>query len=454
MKIKISFPAIILLIFGIIYFSSCKKYLDARTDKRLVVPLTLQDAQALLDNYPAMNGFYSIIGSVSDDDIYVTDAFYNSVNSTIQNNYTWAKEAINETDWNSLYANVMSANVALETIQKLTGKNDDLQRIKGSALFYRSYAFYYLLQYYAEPYDRSVATQKPGIPIRVSADVDEKIQRASMEESYLKVIGDLTEAASLLPVVNLPLSRPSKAACYAMLARVYLTIENYTQAGLYADSSLQINQNLLNYNTLSPTATAPFPRFNTEDIFHSTLSTGSPLSVTNYRIDTILYQSYAANDLRKVLFFKTNGTGAGAYYTFKGSYDGTTSGNLFNGLAVDEMYLIRAECNARSGKTTEALNDLNTLLIKRWKNGTFIPYAAATPDEALGKILAERRKELVGRGIRWFDLRRLNKDSRFAKTLIRKIGGNVFQLPPNDPRFTFYIPKIVIDITGMQQNVR
>jgi len=457
MKIKLVLFTIHVLLFVSVVCLSCKKYLAAKTDKQLVIPSTLQDAQILLDAYSVMNTFYPNIGSLSDDDIYLADAFYSSTNVTNQNNYTWSRDAINENDWSFMYANVVSANLALETVQKIEPVNSNLsdwKRVKGSALFFRAYAFFHLAQYYGEPYDKATALQKPGIPLRLSSDVTAPDIRAGMEETYQRITGDLKEAAQILPVSNPPLSRPSKASCYAALARVYLIMEDYVQAGIYADSALQLNSSLLNYNSLDPNAAAPFTRFNAEDIFHNNVLVTTALSVTNNRVDTLLYQSYAVNDLRKTLFFKTNGTGAAAYFTFKGSYDGSTGGSLYNGLAVDEMYLIRAESSARQGNTSAALSDLNTLLVKRYKTGTFVPVTATGADDALNKILAERRKELVSRGLRWLDLRRLNKDSHFAKTLTRKINGVTYLLPPGDPRYTFYIPDIVIRLTGMQQNVR
>jgi hypothetical protein len=172
------------------------------------------------------------------------------------------------------------------------------------------------------------------------------------------------------------------------------------------------------------------------------------LNQTNWHCDSSLYQSYDLNDLRKGIFFKTGGIG------FKGNYDGTSTANYFNGLAVDEMYLVRAECFARNNNMVAALNDLNTLLSKRWKAGTFIGITAVDADDALQKILNERRKELVGRGIRWFDLRRLNQEPRFAITLSRVMGGTTYSLPPADNRYTFLIPDAVISITGIPQNTR
>ncbi len=71
------------------------------------------------------------------------------------------------------------------------------------------------------------------------------------------------------------------------------------------------------------------------------------------------------------------------------------------------------------------------------------------------KILEERRKELPFTGqLRWEDLRRLNKDQRFAKILVRTIAGNEYQLLPNSKRYVFPIPDIEIELSGIPQNER
>lgn len=100
------------------------------------------------------------------------------------------------------------------------------------------------------------------------------------------------------------------------------------------------------------------------------------------------------------------------------------------------------------------MQDLNALLAKRWKTGFFIPFSAGTADEALAIILQERRKELIFRGLRWSDLKRLNKEPRFAVTLKKTIGEKEYILPPNDNRYLFPIPSSVIEMTGIQQNPR
>jgi hypothetical protein len=60
--------------------------------------------------------------------------------------------------------------------------------------------------------------------------------------------------------------------------------------------------------------------------------------------------------------------------------------------------------------------------------------------EILKFILQERKKELYMRGLRWDDLRRLNKESENAITLIRKIDDESFILEPKDPRWVWPIP--------------
>ncbi|MFC3157130.1 RagB/SusD family nutrient uptake outer membrane protein [Chryseobacterium arachidis] len=157
-----------------------------------------------------------------------------------------------------------------------------------------------------------------------------------------------------------------------------------------------------------------------------------------------LYELYEEHDLRKVLYFKSqNG---------KSIWCGAPIGNNLSGTATNEVFLIEAECAARLGEREKALDLLNALLIKRYKTGTFKPLTASSDLEALDIILAERRKELLKRGLRFQDLKRLNKDSRYAKSLTRTIGAKIYTLPPNDGRYQLPIPQYIIDYNGLEQN--
>ena len=82
---------------------------------------------------------------------------------------------------------------------------------------------------------------------------------------------------------------------------------------------------------------------------------------------------------------------------------------------------IQVKVASPAGQSTlaAAMNDLNTLLQARWAAGSFTALTATDGQDALRQILMERRKELLFRGLRWTDLRRLNKDPGTAVTLYR-----------------------------------
>jgi hypothetical protein len=162
--------------------------------------------------------------------------------------------------------------------------------------------------------------------------------------------------------------------------------------------------------------------------------------------DTLLYRSYESNDLRRSAYFKVAADGT---TTFKGSYTG--SSKLFSGIAMDELYLMRAECNVRMGNLEAGMADLNHLLGYRYKAGTFIPYVIKNKTEALALILKERRKELLYRGLRWMDLKRLNAEGREI-LITRKLNGQLITLQPNSNAYALPLPEDIIRLTGMQQN--
>jgi hypothetical protein len=153
--------------------------------------------------------------------------------------------------------------------------------------------------------------------------------------------------------------------------------------------------------------------------------------------------------LRKTLFFEQDRNGMIRYH---GSYYGTSL--LFTGLALDEVYLTRAESNTRLGNLAEALSDLNTLLRNRYKKEAFVNLTTQNQEELLWWILKERKKELLLRGIRWEDLRRLNKNPKTATNLKRNIAGTEVELLSNSSRFIWPFPEEAISVGGYPQNPR
>jgi tetratricopeptide (TPR) repeat protein len=436
---------------------SCRKdWLDAKPNKALVVPTNISDYQSLLDNVTQMNSNSPGLSVVSDDNYRVTDAVYLGLSQQERNAYIWGPNdnfygSDGNGDWYYAFSRILNNNIVLDGIKTISvapGATTSFNNVKGSAMFYRSLDFFNLAQEFCKPYSTSTSGTDQGLPLRLSSNVNLSINRSSLQATYEQIIGDLLQAIQMLPITPLFPSRPSKPAAYGLLSRIYLAQENYNKALIYADSCLQLQSALIDFNQLSKTATNPISRFNKEVIFHYTLSGYLAFRTNRLIVDAPLYQSFALNDLRRSIFFITTG----GNISFKGSYNGNLS--FFGGLCTDEMYLNRAECYARTGNISAAMSDLNTLLKTRWASGTYKELTAATADDALFQILSERRKELCFRGLRWIDLRRLNRDPRFAITITRSISGQNYSLPPNSARYVLPLDDKEVITGGLTQNQR
>ncbi len=369
--------------------------------------------------------------------------------------YTWEDDiTLNEypNHWSRLYDVVTIANIALESLDKLAPapqEQADRDNARGIALFFRAKSFLTAVGYWGKAYKKETAATDPGIPLRLSSDFNLPTTRASVQQCYDQVIADLKQAADLLPATQKVLQRASRPAALCLLARTYLFMGTYDSAGVYAAKSLQLNAALVNYNTINATPAYPIPLYNAETTAFMSMANPAILANTRAVMDSVLMASYAPNDLRLLLFFKSNGNGT---YGFRGAY--TQSLALFTGTATDEAWLMKAECLARAGNTGAAMDALNTLLQTRWRTGTFVPFTAATAAAALNLVLNERRKELVFRDLRWMDLKRLNLEPGLQKTIYRKLNGKGYQLPPNDNRYALPVPATVIAVSGIAQNPR
>jgi tetratricopeptide (TPR) repeat protein len=455
MKLKIY----VTLFASILIGTGCKKYLDEIPDKKLAIPSSLNDMKLLLDDYTTMNNNFPNSMEVLCDNYYVTSSNFSSITDMqIRNQYLWIKdESVN---WISLYRPILNSNIVLDNLSIIPYNHQSEQvlydNILGSALFFRSYYFYLCAQIFGQPYDKNTKSTDLGIVLRLNSDFNEQSRRSNNEETYQEIIVGFEKAIRLLPEVQDIKTRPTKSAAYGALARTFLTTQQYELAGRYADSCINLYgaNNLLNFNNPSdvkPSASIPIQTFNKEVIFHLVGNPNSILSTSRAKVDPNLYNSYDIKDLRKTTYFKANtGTNSGTY-AVKGGYDGL-GGAIFGGIALDEMYLIRAEALARSGNTDLALKDLNKLLEHRWISGTYISYTATSSQDALIKILNERRKELIFRGTRWIDLRRLMKEQALAVTPQRVINDTKYELLPNSPRYTLQIPAEVINLSGIPQN--
>ena len=422
--------------------SACGDFLDVKPELSLVIPEKLNEYQAILDAEPRQMNYAPKIPLFGADEMLLGEGAIPWMTQEELTAYQWEGDyyAVNDygVDWTYGYQPIYYANVVIDGLRDFKPENEAdrnlATKLEASAKFHRAWSHFQLLQVYAPPFTPGEEDQ-PGIPIRESADINLATPISTQDEVYAFILNDLEEAYEGLPDFEDRKTRPSKWAVEALRSRVYIQMQNYEQAAEAGDRALSLNKNLMDFKTLNPQGAYYFPRFNSEVIFHANQPSTGVTFDRHQWVDPGLFSLYDSADLRKTVFYQESRV-AGKY-NFVSRY----SGDYFDwgGLAVDEVLLDRAEANARLGNEVQALDDLNYLLINRY-NHDFTPLTLEG-DQLLRRILEERRKELVFRGIRWMDLRRLNQDPEFEVTLKRMVMGEEKTLLPGGTAYTVPIPE-------------
>lgn len=455
-------------------FSGChKEFLEIKPSQSQKVPVTLADYQAILDNALNTSNPMNVrsshtLGILGADEYYMDDATFNIMPTTgalayFRNAYIWNSEVFDITlgtnsepnDFFTAYTRILRVNVVLEGIDRLNVDESsilDWKRAKGMAHFIRALNYYNLCQLFTEPFIGDAWKNKLGMPLRLEVDPTIKLSRSTLGDTYDQIIYDLQEAESNLSKQSNHVFRPSLAAVAALKMRINLQRHDYEGALVEANKVLENHNTLLDYNEVPVQNNYSFPTYGigNPEVFYSTAAyTPVILSNNMIRVDEELLSLYQEGDLRKELFFKKSTDGR---TTFWGSYFGNET--FFTGFAVDEILLVKAEILARTEDVDAALAILNRIREKRIHKDHYTELGMMDADRLLGEVLDERRRQLIFRGVRWEDLRRLNKDTKHAKTLRRKVNDQIYELSPNDKKYVWPLPPDAITAGGFVQNDR
>lgn len=419
---------------------ACDDFLDAKPTKAIVLPNSVNVLQNLLDNNNTFNQDLSLL-MLGANEFQTDELGIQPYEPWQRNSYLWFEQPFGQDEqvfeWYIPFNQIFYVNNIISELEEIQDKNQaGYDPVKGAAHFFRANAYFNLAQLFLPPLGSAeIYTQDYQIPYKISALLTFSPEMADVAEIYELIFSDMGIAIEHLPETTDYPSRPNRAAAHGLMSRIYLALEDYGQALAHAESALGFQDELMDLNQLDSNLVYPIQNFNQEMIYYSML-TNYPFTYAQTSIvDSALYNSYKEHDLRKSIFFTTRTNGN---INFTGSYTGNS--RLFSGVAVNELLLISAECKIRLGNMTQGLDDLNRLLIKRYKEGYFEPIEIMEQEEALRVVLSERKKELAFRGLRWSDLRRLNKDPRFEETLIRKLDGQTYTLEPNSDRYIYPIP--------------
>ncbi len=448
-----------IILLSFVCFCSCQDFLD-ETPKGKLIPKTTDDFGMMLDNYyyPNCIGFgQSLTMMMSDDFIIPDDKIFKyqywGIQSYIWDDYIFGINDEDECYFNS-YRAIYTCNYILDNILDAElGTKFSRDYVEGAALFHRAYAYFTLVNVYAKHYDKATASTDLGVPLVLEADPNVTVGRATVQQIYAQVLEDLTKAVDLLPIGRQEYSfRANQAAAYALLARVYLYQSEYEECRKSAEAArLQVgepsNYNLYSVDMGNPDFGIegyPWDGWEEDDIICYKGVGFGPNGDQDYNLSEDLISLFDQNrDLRWRLFITS-------YLLFEdGDPNADTPRTAFTlrnnkGPNIGELYIMEAEACARVNDIDNALDLLNKLARNRYADGTYIDVTERDPEKLLRLILDERRRECFYKGLRWFDLKRLNKDSRFAKTITHVYEGNTYTLTPEDKRYVVTFPGIVM----------
>lgn len=451
---------LIAAILSLMGFSSCKKYLDVKP-KGYVIPQTVEDLERLLNGQNMTRMLPTDLDMLSDDFFYkdVDKASLLKENSTQSRTYLWLPEIYTTPEdwkynsaWNLMYNNIYQYNAIINNIDAADGGTPQRKAaIRAQAKLGRAWCYWYLVNLYSKPFNTATAASDPGVPWITTNDIALPIpDRSNVKATYELINTDLSAAVKELPTSAIHPYVFTRGAGFGLFARVQLLQGNYAEAAKMVDSALKYNARLIDYNKsykvqngrYVPVDNPPFADMITSpENIHVQLYT-RPAGLAGQYVSLPTVKMFETHDLRNMFLMVDTATNKET-----GKLD---TNYLYNGrrlyyinisITTPEMYLVRAEAKARQGKVAEAMADINLLRQNRILAAAYAPLTATDAQQAMKIVLAERRKELLFRGARWFDMRRLNNDPVFGFTAHHYLkDGTTIDLVPNSNRYTLLIP--------------
>ncbi len=385
-----------------------------------------------------------------------------------RNEYLWnLTPSSSPIGWNFMYRLIARANNVINVIEdgfeEAGVEQEDLDVLVGECKFLRGLAYFDLARYYCQPY--SSGRTQLGVPLVYISEIGQP-ERDELGAVYDQVIEDLLAAEAVLPESSAnegtdPSGWATKYAAQALLARVYLYMEDWTNAAAYATDVIDNFPGRLytseEYTTWDNGGVWGSDRgieiimevYGDEgnsshgnwDVISYILS---PDGYGDVGVSRDVYDLYEDTDVRKALFTNTTDY-PNDYWSLK--YPGKgPSGSLREDnipvIRLSEMYLIRAEATlngAASGASAD--DDLNAIRLQR--------NASAVSGASLETVYTERQLELCFEGHQYFDLARTGR----ALNRVDYAGAVNQNIAFPDYRWAMPIPQAEMDANeSMEQN--
>jgi len=442
---------IVVLCLSLFILSSCEDFLDQQPEQQVSIDEQMSTKAGVLQAY---NGIYRDVeaifsskyavyadalgGNISFSPRLVADAdviipqeieFAYNFNATPQDlNFDGYYD-----DW---YSVINQVNIILERLSEFPFfSENERDQLQAELLTLRALSHYQLSLLFAQHYGFSPDGSHLGIVYNTRtlvAGVDFP-SRSTLAENYTLIQDDLDSALGLMNDVQLQ-SGPEYSYfnainTRALYARIALQMDDWQKAkdlstfviqnadvslmptDLYIEEwekpELPVSEVILEFTA---------PRTSEGDV-SSTVAVffqySSPTNYGRYVASGDLLNLYANDDIRKNMFIQQNiptfinGVETDVDYFFTKKFQ-DDAGTLF--IRLSELYLLRAEANARLGLEGEALADLNTIRTRANLS------ALTSTENLLDEIFLERRREMAIEGHLLFDIARNKRD------VVRNLG--------------------------------
>lgn len=476
-NIKISSLSLLL---ATLWVTACDDFLKEDPQDRIAQDRFYQTAE---DAEAAVNSIYANLGSTSSgpEGVYhsttwiaaglASDNLKNMQQGALANDqlgtFSWnAENSSILTIWRIHYKTINLANIAIERIPAIEMDETLRSRLVNEAKFLRGLMYFNLVRMYGK------------VPLLTKEASALNPEVAEAEAVYSQIVRDLQDAEALPEDGDIQEGRATRGAAKALLAKVYLTQEDYENASakaleviqsgkydLWADFSEVFKHTSRNGKEAlfsvgfgdggGAISFWEFGQFNVRLLPREL--TQSRAIVTNtqgWQVATEdLYNAFSEDDARKAVTFMTefldddgNVVELSEYYIQK-YWDEEAEPNAgdskqdFPVIRYPDVLLTYAEAQAELGNFAEANTYLNMV-----KNRANLPAVSINNNaEFKEEVLAERRKEFVGEGQRFFDLVR-------TETLEEKVM-EAKDIQVNPIYYLFPIPQRERDVnTNLPQN--
>lgn len=415
-------------------FISCEDFVEIDTPRTEIVA---DNAFSTDETSTAVaNGMYFLMlgtGSMYSADLEVFTGLFSDELVNFLNDSDYNEFANNEllpdnsrlftNFWQNSYQIINNSNGLIEGLQNNTIVTPLLRnQLLGEALFIRAYTHFYMLNLFGP------------IPYSITSEVikNNTAFREPVEEVYQKIITDLREAQRLMAEdvpSEIERTRPSLEAVTALLSRVYLYTENWSNAEVEASKLIE-NEKFM----LEEDLNRVFQETSQEAIWQlvpengETTRLGLNFPITFFgpgrfgefgatSLSEVLLAAFESEDSRRNDWVGSNG---GNSYPIK--YKNSSSFSIGSTdvpeytvmLRLAEQYLIRAEARTMLNDFLGAQDDLN--IIRR--RAGLADIAMLNREALLTAITQERRIELFAEGgHRWLDLKRSGQANQVLELL-------------------------------------